>query len=131
MIMKMVFKAENFIDLIPAGKDNAISAEKLACLMNCSERRVRKCIEQLRRNGVLICSTCRSRGGGYYRPRDSMETAAYVERQLSRIGSIWKALSPFKQYLKALPVPGQVALDELAKGGEDNGCETDVCGSYH
>lgn len=119
--MKFVFDMRKIVEAVPIGKENAVSGQKLACLLNCSERRIRKCIEHLRRGGVLICSTYRSRGGGYYRPRDSTETAEYFSRQLSRIGSIWKALSPFKRYLKALPVPGQLALDELAAGGGDNG----------
>lgn len=119
--MKIVFDFKKFEVILPVGEENAVNSEKLARSLNCSERRLRRCIEQLRRNGVLICSTYRSRGGGYYRPRDSTETAAYFGRQLSRIGSIWKALSPFKQYLKALPVPGQLLLDELAAGGDDNG----------
>lgn len=110
--MKIIFDSKKFEEFIPMGKENAISGEKLARLMNCSERRVRKCIERLRRNRVLICSTYKSKGGGYYRPRDSTETAEHFRRQLSRIGNIWAALSPFKQYLKALPIEGQTALDE-------------------
>lgn len=110
--MKIVFKAENFENIIPIGKENAVSGEKLAHSLNCSERRLRRCVERLRQNGVLICSTYRSRGGGYYRPRDSTEIAEYFNRQLSRIGHVWAALSPFKQYLKALPIEGQTALDK-------------------
>lgn len=119
--MKFTFNTKKFMDIIPTGKENAISGSKLACLLNCSERKVRKCIEYLRRDGVLICSTYDSKGGGYYIPRNSAETSEYFGRQLSRIGHIWAALSPFKRYLKTLPVPGQLALDELAAGGEDNG----------
>lgn len=119
--MKIIFDYKKVEEFIPIGKENAVNGENLARLMNCSERRVRKCVEHMRRNGVLICSTYRSKGGGYYRPRDSSKTADYFERQLSRIGHIWAALSPFKRYLKSLPVPGQLALDELAAGGGDNG----------
>lgn len=119
--MKVVFDIEKIVDFIPTGKENAISGQKLACLLNCSEREARRLVEHLRRDGVLICSTYRSKGGGYYRPCNSAETAEYFGRQLSRIGHIWAALSPFKRYLKALPVPGQLALDELAAGGEENG----------
>lgn len=119
--MKVIFNADEFIAAIPKGEENAVSNGKLACMFGCSEREVRRFIERLRRDGVLICSTYKSKGGGYYRPRDSTETAAYFGRQLSRIGHIWAALSPFKRYLKALPVAGQIALDELVEGGGKNG----------
>lgn len=105
----------------PHGKENAVSNGKLACMLGCSEREARRFIEHLRRDGVLICSTYKSKGGGYYRPRDSTETAEYFGRQLSRIAHIWAALSPFKRYMKDLPIAGQMALDGLMEGGEQNG----------
>ena len=112
----------NILEFIPTGKDNAISACRLADIRNCSEREIRHIVENLRRNGILICSSYRCSGGGYYIPRDSAETAEYFVRQLSRIGNIWRALQPFKKYLNALPPQDQISLDELtAKEGVLNG----------
>lgn len=111
--MSIIYR--NITEYIPIGQENAISARKLADIFGISLRELRKQIEVLRSNGVLICSTCRRDGGGYYRPRNSDETAEYFRRQLSRIGHIWTALSPFKKYLNDLPIEGQVVLDELSR----------------
>lgn len=118
----MILMLHDIAELIPTGAANAISSRDLANKCGCSEREIRHAVEDLRRNGVLICSSYRSNGGGYYRPRDSEEIDDYFKRQLSRIGNIWRALQPFKRYLHTLPLQGQLALDELtAKGGDSNG----------
>ena len=116
----MKFIAPNLLDYIPVGAENAVSGRKLADICGCSERDVRKSVERLRREGVLILSSCNRNRGGYYRPRDSTETASYFKRQLSRISHIWAALSPFKRFLAALPIEGQTALDELLKSDGDS-----------
>ena len=108
--------------IIPIGAENAVSVRRLANLCGCSEREIRRSVELLRRDGVLICSSHNRDGGGYFKPRDSTEISAYFKRQLSRIGHIWAALSPFKQYLAELPIEGQTALDMMFEnGGEQNG----------
>lgn len=109
----------NILDHIPTGKDNAISADDLASVQGCSKREIRHNIENLRREGVLICSSCKGIGGGYYLPLDSTETAEYFGRQLSRIGNIWRALQPFKKYLNEIPSYDQITLDDLAAKGSD------------
>lgn len=115
----MKFIAPNLLDYIPVGAENAVSGRKLADICGCSERDVRKAIERLRCEGVLILSSCNRNRGGYYRPRDSTETAGYFKRQLSRISHIWAALSPFKRYLLGLPIEGQTVLDELLKNDDE------------
>lgn len=115
----MKFIAPNLLDYIPVGAENAVSGRKLADICGCSERDVRKAIERLRCEGVLILSSCNRNRGGYYRPRDSTETASYFKRQLSRISHIWAALSPFKKYLLELPVEGQTVLDGLLKNDDE------------
>ena len=109
-------------EIIPIGSENAVSVHRLSNLCGCSEREIRRSVELMRRDGVLICSSHNRDGGGYYKPRDSSETTAYFKRQLSRIGHIWAALSPFKKYLAELPIEGQTVLDILLEnGGERNG----------
>ena len=115
----MKFIARNLLDCIPVGAENAVSGRKLAGICGCSERDIRKAIERLRCEGVLILSSCNRNRGGYYRPRDSTETASYFKRQLSRISHIWAALSPFKRYLLGLPIEGQTVLDGLLKNDDE------------
>lgn len=119
--MKII--APDLLNYIPIGAENAISCRQLASLCGCSQRDIRRDVERLRREGVLILSSCSCDRGGYYRPRDSTEISRYFKRQLSRISHVWAALSPFKRYLADLPIEGQIAfaLDELLEsGGECN-----------
>lgn len=117
--MTILFKC--YETIVPHGTANAISATRLAELCGCTTREIRRAVELLRRQGVLICSSCDGKGGGYYLPENDKETAAYLGRQLSRIGNIWAALRPFKEHLRGLPIDGQLALDELAETGDTDG----------
>lgn len=109
--MRLVFK-DAILKNMPTGAENAIPACQLADKCSCTLRELRSAIELLRRDGILICSRCDNRGG-YYFPRDGDETAKYFMRQLSRIGHIWAALTPFKRYLQEIPLEGQLELTEL------------------
>ena len=46
-----------------------------------NERAMRACINELRKDGHLICSTG-GEGGGYYLPEDWNELAEFIEREL-------------------------------------------------
>lgn len=75
----------NILDLIPYGKENAISRKRLADLYGGGEqgdRRARKAIEIARKENVIVNL---QDGSGYYRPLDDEGEA--VERQLRQVNS--------------------------------------------
>ncbi len=68
------------------GKANAISRGRIVAelaLMGfpADERVMRACINQLRKDGQLICSMG-GEGGGYYLPENHEELEDYIEREL-------------------------------------------------
>jgi hypothetical protein len=68
------------------GKDRAISRGALVdnvsrMGLHMHERAVRACINEMRKNGTLICSTG-GEEGGYWIPKDWNELEDYIEREL-------------------------------------------------
>ncbi|MBR3422816.1 MAG: hypothetical protein IKG98_12275 [Ruminococcus sp.] len=91
------------LEMIPYGKENAISMEQLAILLNEKERNVRAMIYAERLKGAVICSACSRNGDektGYYRPICPEEAKAYVDMQKSRIKSARQALKSAEKYIK-------------------------------
>lgn len=61
--------------LIPIGKDNAISREQLTSLLNCSEDRIaREYVEKMINKDMPVCNLRK----GYFRPIDQEELQAYI-----------------------------------------------------
>lgn len=83
-------------DHIPAGHDDAISAEDLSKLMNMDKRDLRRAVENARRAGILICGD----GHGYYFPETFEEMVAYIHRVKSRIKTGCVCLAPFLRRIK-------------------------------
>lgn len=80
------------------GVENAISKEFLEKISGIGNRRMRKCIEQERGQGKLICSSTQE--GGYFIPKNEIEIKKYINEQNNRILSIKSALEPFKRAIE-------------------------------
>lgn len=88
---------------IPDGQQNAISQRQLAAVLQCSLRDVRLMVEQARRQGVPICSSCDAINGGYYMPQNKAEAKVYIFMQNHRIESALAARQAVIDTLEKLP----------------------------
>lgn len=93
-------KPPKLLDLIPYGRENAISMEQLAILLNVDKRTTRSMIFNARARGAVICSECDYGISGYFRPTSPDEAIPYVKMQKSRIKSAKKALRSAEKYIK-------------------------------
>lgn len=69
---------------IEFGEENAIHSAELEQLADIETRPLRKCIEQLRRNGHIIAATEK----GYFRPKTQEELERYIRQEESRAESL-------------------------------------------
>lgn len=90
----------NIIDLIPYGKSNAVSREKLAELTGMTDRAIRKAIQALREDGEIILSS--SHGKGYWRSSDTSEMAQYIRENDSRCRKMNRTNRKIKEKYYAL-----------------------------
>lgn len=88
---------------IPDGQQNAISQRQLANVLQCSLREARLMVEQARRQGVPICSSCDAINGGYYMPQTKAEAKSYIFFQNHRIESALAARQAVVDALEGLP----------------------------
>lgn len=97
----------NILNLIPKGKDNAISRENLVALTGMSDREVRKHISELRYDYPILNL---QNGSGYYRPtrNDREELLHYYYQERKRAISIFTSLSATEKALGI--IPGQTSL---------------------
>lgn len=88
---------ERIINALPTGELNAIPLSNIHRISGAAdERATRKIIENLRRDGVVICSSeC-----GYYFPADVIELRQYVNKERSRAASISTTLKPAEHLLE-------------------------------
>lgn len=96
-------RKSKLLEIIPYGKDHAISMEQLAISLDTDKRNVRKIIYTERLRGAVICSSCSKNEDeitGYYRPTCPEEAKSYVEMQKSRIRSAKQALKSAENYIK-------------------------------
>lgn len=86
---------------IPVGRQNAVTAKKLAARTGKSVRTVMKEIHRLRAAGKLIVSTT-ERPHGYFIPRSDDQKAVrhFVNTMYSRIKRIEEATRPAIEFLK-------------------------------
>lgn len=88
---------------IPNGASHAISQKRLAYILQCSLRDVRLMVEQARRRGVPICSSCDGTHGGYFMPLSQAEAKGYIFMQNHRIESALAARQAVVDALEGLP----------------------------
>ncbi|MBQ9258174.1 MAG: hypothetical protein IJ181_13820 [Acidaminococcaceae bacterium] len=84
-------------DLLPTGRGNAISMQKLADLTGSRPRQVRQAIFNLRTDGLIIAGD----SNGYYIPADDQELISYYKtakaRGLATLASIQSARKALQQ----------------------------------
>lgn len=102
-------------ELLPVGKENAISGEQLKQLAGCkSIRELQHLIADERNRGAIICS---GSSKGYWRPKDRQEIERFCQSMTSRANNI---LSAAKSARSALEIPeGQQEM--FKDGGVSNG----------
>lgn len=75
---------ERIVQSLRTGEDSALSLEDMCIVSGLPDRETRLVIEDLRRNGVVICSSNK----GYYYPADVGELRSYVHKEQARSNSI-------------------------------------------
>lgn len=101
-------------NLLPVGKENAISTADLVKLSGCSSsRELQQHIAYERNHGAIICS---GSGKGYWKPKDRQEIVEFCRTMDARARNTFAATKSAKQALK---VPeGQRAMEG---GSRDHG----------
>ena len=93
--MDKIFK---IVDILPEGKNNAISAEALTRMLQLrSKRELQKRIERERKAGALILS---SSAGGYYTSHNREEVQEFCKTLESRAKHTFLAMRPARKFLK-------------------------------
>lgn len=113
--MKKKFKNHfQIADILPVGKENAVTTAELVKLIGCkSARELQEKIALERNAGAIICS---GSGRGYWRPQNRQEIVEFVRTMESRAKNTLAAASGAKKALRV--ADGQMEL------GEDDGCLT-------
>lgn len=103
------------LELIPEGRENAVSLAYLAGMLNVSERTAKEYVSRTRKKGTPIVGD----QYGYYRPANREELQWYYrifrKRGLTALSSISSARRDLQE------VPGQLSISE--EGNEDEGEE--------
>lgn len=106
------------MNLLPVGKENAISTVDLVRLSGCgSARDLQERIAYERNHGAVICS---GSGRGYWKPKDRQEIQEFVRTMDARALNTLRAAKSARAVLK-IPAGQQV----IEGSGEDVGCEMD------
>lgn len=85
-------------DLLPIGKKNAVSTDKLVQMIGCnSARELQQYIAQERKAGAVICS---STTGGYYLPANHAEMAEFCRTLENRARNTLIALTSTRKAME-------------------------------
>lgn len=87
---------ERITQALRAGENNAVSLADMCIISGLDNRSTRQVIENLRRSGVVICSS----DNGYFYPADISELKRYVRRERARSNSIELTLKSAEGLLK-------------------------------
>ena len=87
------FKA--LLELIPKGKENAISRKQLGTLIGETQREVSRTIHNARKAGHIICSSAQ----GYYKPQTDEELVEGYDKLWGPSISILSSLNPMRARL--------------------------------
>lgn len=86
-------------DLIPFGREKAVTRQALCTLTGMSDRKVREQIEQARREGCIIINN--QDGKGYYQTDDLDEIERQYQQQRRRALSVLSQQKHLRRRLKA------------------------------
>ena len=90
----------NFLDYIPTGAENAISAKELCARSGFpSIRAMQQEIHRLREQGHIICAST-DPPAGYYIAADRQEASRFVRSMESRRREIGRAIKAAKKYIQ-------------------------------
>lgn len=87
----------NLVDIIPQGKENAVSGAYLSDLLGVSNRLFREQIEKLRNDGTLIASSSTGKKG-YYIPVSEYEKEEFLKQYESYIKKMRTTLYNMRGY---------------------------------
>lgn len=94
---------EQLYNMLGEGKENAQSRTMLAIRMGCTDRRVRKLIEELSTCGLVVCNV--QDGAGYYKPNSEEDFRAIIKLETARARALRKKVFGVKlglyEFLKA------------------------------
>lgn len=109
--LKSSFSARLLEVVSQASEDRPATKELLKALLGCSEREVRKTVEELRQSGYRIVSTSRTKG--YWLARSASEYARLRVDMMSRAMAILRTVSAMDAVL-----PGQLSI-EMPEGRDE------------
>lgn len=92
------FEVTELVSCLGYGSRNAVSRQELSCLLDKSDRDVRRLIEEARNCGYVIVSL--GGRGGYYMTDNVDEIHAYFLQEQARAASILRRLRPIRKTLK-------------------------------
>lgn len=81
---------------IGTGEENAVPCKALEVLTRLSGREVKRCIEDLRRSGTVICSS----NSGYFYPARRYELKSFIVKERRRADSIRRTLKSSERMLE-------------------------------
>lgn len=90
---------KKFLELIPHGKNNALSMKEISVRAGTDLRTTRKMVEVARKKGVPLCSDCDKKGGGYYFPINVSEALPCRQQMKSRLLSCTRSLNAIERYI--------------------------------
>lgn len=92
------FDVTELINCLGYGRRNAVSRFELSCLLDMSDRKVRKLVEEARNCGYVIVSL--GQKGGYYLTDNIDEIHAYYLQEQARATSILRRLRTTRKTLR-------------------------------
>ena len=94
-------------EIIPTGRQNAVSVKSLMISTGWTERAVRAAVSRERISGALILSN--RQNGGYYLPANRNELREFLRSNEAQVFSTLKMLRAAREQLKVLE--GQLSLE--------------------
>ena len=98
----------NLLEFIPFGSKNAIKRADLVMASGMSDREMRRCIEELRKETPIVNM---QNGQGYFRPETEEELNHYIAQEKARATTILKNLRAAEKQLQI--VRGQLTMSDI------------------
>lgn len=89
-------------NLLPEGRENAISRRDLATVTGMNDRELRRAIASERREGALILSSTDAEHNGYFRPANADEPRRFVASMTRRGKATFAAITEARKALKRI-----------------------------
>lgn len=90
-------REEIVLDAIPFGKENAVTREYLTAKTGLPDRQVRKAIEEIRRNHIVLND---QDGKGYYRSYDLDDIERFYRQERARALAVLYRMRPMRILLR-------------------------------